>query len=485
MSRPLNFGAIQTDRFDRRKFERVVGESGKLQEAVDQQSIDGVIPDVWASLFKSAPSLTEDAPLPNKRIMETLMNQGAWQDLRGFTQFDEYTSAIGSLDLRDKLDGIIPDDVKDTARSVQELHQQLQQLLDQAEAYSDAASGDAESPAQQKSDDLTAQANELRQTLQQAEQSFNESYDSHGSSMAREIRQVLADTVEQATEDAQAMQTFGTGPGNGSPVNGVERLQLAELLRTNPKIKEIAKIAGRMQMISLNKRRNRTQHPPTEVVNITLGDDLSRILPSELALLADPDTEDEFLLRFAEKRLLQYELRGFEREGQGPIVVCIDESGSTEGTVEKWLKGVALSLFAIACREKRAFAVVHFASQGELYVQKWTNPRMTPVSEIMDMASHFFRGGTCFEEPLREAVNVMDESAFQKGDIVFLTDGEATVSEEFLNGEFRRVKSEKDFNVISVVIGHSDSAVRGFTDLLAKPQIANDDVLSFVTESLN
>ena len=97
-----------------------------------------------------------------------------------------------------------------------------------------------------------------------------------------------------------------------------------------------------MQSIALNKRRNRTVHPPTEIVNVTTGNDLARILPSELMLLADPRTKADFLLRFAENRLLQYDLRGFEREGQGPIVVCIDESGSTSGIVEMWEKAIAL-----------------------------------------------------------------------------------------------------------------------------------------------
>ncbi|EPZ47876.1 hypothetical protein [Alicyclobacillus acidoterrestris] len=485
MSRDLRFGSIETDRFDRRTFQRVYEESTKLQEAVNNQQIDGVIPDVWASLYKSAPSFASDASVVNKRVMETLMAQSAWKDLRGMTQFDEYGSAIGSLDLQKKLDGIIPDDVKNAAQAVHKMQQQLQQLLDQAEAYSDAAGGDLTSPAQHKADELHALANELRQALNGAEAIFNEAYDTHGSSIAREMRQALDETVDLATQDADAMHAFGIEPGNGNPVNGAERLLLADMLRSDPKIREIAKLAGRMQMIALKKRRNRTQHPPTEVVNITLGDDLSRLVPSELALLADPDTEEEFLLRFAEKRLLQYELKGYEREGQGPIVVCIDESGSTEGVVEKWLKGIALSLFAIASREKRAFAVIHFASRGECYVQKWANPRIAPATEIIEMACHFFDGGTSFEEPLREAVKVMDDSAFQKGDIVFLTDGAASVSDEFLNGEFRRVKSEKNFNVISVVIGHSDTAVRPFTDQLAKPQVGDDDTLSFVIESLN
>ena len=103
------------------------------------------------------------------------------------------------------------------------------------------------------------------------------------------------------------------------------------------------------------------------------------------------------------------------------------------------------------------------------------------------MAQHFFNGGTNFERPLNEAVSILEDSAFHKGDIVFLTDGEAEVSLEFLE-RFRRVKREKAFNVISVVIGYADEAVRVFSDQVMKVQrvsSSDDTPVTFVVESLN
>ncbi|OFW79050.1 MAG: hypothetical protein A2201_09315 [Alicyclobacillus sp. RIFOXYA1_FULL_53_8] len=79
----------------------------------------------------------------------------------------------------------------------------------------------------------------------------------------------------------------------------------------------------------------------------------------------------------------------------------------------------------------------------------------------------------------------MDDAAFKKGDIVFITDGEAQISDEFLHGEFIRVKREKDFDVISVVIGYQERFVRSFSDVIAKPQKGDDATLDFVVEHLN
>ena len=488
MSWNLSEGAIQTDRYDRRTFGRVLEESERIQKAVAEQSVSGLVQDVWSSLYKTAPTFRKQPPTVNKRVMDTLMNQTAWQDLRQTTQMDEYSAALGSLNLEESIQQAIPDDVRQAASRVEQLEQQLQQLLDQAETYQEAANaqeGDAAQAAQEKAQALREQMDALAEQLEQAAESFHQSFDTQHGSIGRAFRQALEQASDQAQEEQRMAQAYGVGTGDGKPVSGKERLQLAESLHANPKIREIAKMAGRMQMMALNKRKNRTLHPPTEIVNVTLGDDLANLIPSELMLLADPATEDEFIQRFAEKRLMQYDLRGVEREGQGPIVVCIDESGSTQGTVEMWEKGIALSLFAIARREKRAFAVVHFGSQQEITVRKWAKAKDATPGELVDMAQHFFNGGTDFECPLREAVQVMDDAAFKKGDIVFLTDGEADVPDEFLYGEFDRVKREKEFHVISVVIGYQDRSVRSFSDVIARPQKGDDSTLEFVIENLN
>ena len=115
MSGNLNEGAIQTDRYDRRTFGRVLEESERIKRAVTEQSVSGLVQDVWASLYKTTPSFREPAPTVNRRVMETLMNQTAWKDLRQTTQMDEYSAAIGSLNLEESIQQAIPEDVKQAA----------------------------------------------------------------------------------------------------------------------------------------------------------------------------------------------------------------------------------------------------------------------------------------------------------------------------------------------------------------------------------
>jgi uncharacterized protein with von Willebrand factor type A (vWA) domain len=70
---------------------------------------------------------------------------------------------------------------------------------------------------------------------------------------------------------------------------------------------------------------------------------------------------------------MQYDLIGHETEGQGPIIIAIDESGSMTTdyggmTGEVWSKAVMLALLSIARLQKRDLAVIHFSGPDDLRV---------------------------------------------------------------------------------------------------------------------
>jgi uncharacterized protein with von Willebrand factor type A (vWA) domain len=136
------------------------------------------------------------------------------------------------------------------------------------------------------------------------------------------------------------------------------------------------------------------------------------------------------------------------------------------GQPEIWSKAVMLALFQIAAREKRAFACIHFGWREELRVFEFPDPRKANPVDVADAAAFFFGGGTDFEMPLKKALEIMQKSAYKKGDIVFITDGECMVSDKFMQ-EFKKVKAEKEFSVYSVVINADSGGVTPFSDGIA------------------
>ena len=58
-------------------------------------------------------------------------------------------------------------------------------------------------------------------------------------------------------------------------------------------------------------------------------------------------------------------------------------------------------------------------------------PGQYTVKDKMAAAEVFLGGGTNFERPLQEAIRLMEMQNFENADIIFLTDGQCTLSEAF------------------------------------------------------
>jgi len=160
----------------------------------------------------------------------------------------------------------------------------------------------------------------------------------------------------------------------------------------------------------------------------------------------------DFLKRLLEGKLLQYRLK--EEKGRGPLIVCLDGSSSMEGDKEIWSKAVCLSLVEIARRENRRFEVIVYSSKGgpiKHFESRLREKRGMRDEDIIELAHYFPGGGTDFEDPLDRAIELLSESKFKKGDIVFITDGESDVGEDWLR-VFLQEKARMNFQVFSVLV---------------------------------
>jgi uncharacterized protein with von Willebrand factor type A (vWA) domain len=180
------------------------------------------------------------------------------------------------------------------------------------------------------------------------------------------------------------------------------------------------------------------------------------LLPGEIALLADAHLEDLFYLRYTERGLTQYDLIGHEPEGQGPIIIAIDESGSMTTdyggmTGEVWSKAVMLALLSIARLQKRDLVVIHFSGPNDLRVDLFPKGAATPA-EVIACASFFFNGGTVFEPWMKKALELVDESRFEKADVICVSDGISDVSPE-AEAEWTKRRAERGMRAYGVLIG--------------------------------
>ncbi len=283
------------------------------------------------------------------------------------------------------------------------------------------------------------------------------------SAVRRVAREACGKAAEEADRTNEIIQAFAYGVGTGKPQYASPSIkkEVAAKLQNNHHLKRIAELAGRMRRIAAEKQKQKTKHGVDELADITVGDDLARLIPAEIAKLSHPLLKLDFQKKYLEKSLLQYKLRGKERQVRGPIVVCIDESGSMSGSRDVWAKAVGLALLQIAQQQGRKYAMIHFDS-SVTRVDKFD--KKADFTDIMDAVCHFTSGGTNFEKPLTEASRIITrEKEFKQGDCIFVTDGSCEINDDWLRG-FNDCKKTNEFNVISVAISDRSTTCNRFSD---------------------
>jgi len=196
-------------------------------------------------------------------------------------------------------------------------------------------------------------------------------------------------------------------------------------------LKDVAKYLGRFREIFAQGKRNGYAYGRGEKYSLELGSDFSRALTSELAMLASPLTVPLFLRKYQREQIKQDQRREPVYKGMGDIICYLDESDSTEGDPAAWGKAVALTLREIASDGGRKFALVHFSGGTRCKADIFC-PGGYVAADKMRAAETFFGGGTNFQTPMTMAMQLMRETGFRNADIMFITDGECAMPEDYL-----------------------------------------------------
>lgn len=334
----------------------------------------------------------------------------------------------------------------------------------------DLGQGSGESDSDLDGVRMTEEAARKLAEMQEQMSNSNEMQD-----MKREMKQALQKAAEQAQEDVREIDNFINswgfgGDDNPNRVSFEETRSALERLRNSEELKKLTDIIGRFRTIAKNKLRKRSKGEGLDIKDVTVGDNIKRTLPSELGLLSNSRTKRQFYKKYAEKQLLQYEVEHKKRKGMGPMIVCLDISGSMKGNKLKWGKAVALALLEISQRQKRNYALLPFENR---VVHEHLIPKGTlKPDEVLDIAEIGCCGGTSFSAPVRRAMEIIEkEKDFRKGDIVFITDGDCSMYGK-QEQDFLKMKKEKNIVVQTIIINMggrcSDAGVKNWSDEIRK-----------------
>lgn len=401
--------------------------------------------------------VTEDTDYPTiKSICEG-------RELPAYEAASEFTAKIGA-----QLDKLLPelggkDGTLKTLEKLQAARNQAQQKLTELlEQMRDSV----QNPTLEQA--VIDAANQAESKTQQAE-AVAKMVDTTARQNKAAISESVSAAVDAATEKAKEVQTIlgAWGDDAGTMEKNTVNTEFLQKVRQNPALLEISKHLGRFREIFAQGKRNGYAYGRGETYALELGNDLSRAIGSEFAMLASPQTVPLFVKKYQQRRLKQYRRREPIHKGMGDIICCLDESGSTAGECAAWGKAVALTLLEIAESEGRKFALIHFSGPGRFQTDLFL-PKQTTVEDKLRAAETFLDGGTDFCTPMNEALRLMKEEGFDNADIVFITDGECLLPEEYISN-LQKEQSARRFTITGILLDQGNAGM----DFSLKPFCQN------------
>ncbi len=258
--------------------------------------------------------------------------------------------------------------------------------------------------------------------------------------------------------------------------NQLERY--ASLLEDEKGLQELAELLGRYEseetLYEMEERKHQKivhQWKPekggkAQITGVHQSDDLSYMLPSESALLGNKMTRPLFYQKFTEKKLMTYKMddkvlfaqtheetrlhKKRKEDKKGPVIVCVDTSGSMHGAPEKVAKVMTFALLKIALKENRPCYLISFSDSQNIHELELTELDQS-LDKLVEFLRHSFHGGTDAMPALNRAIEMIEQETYKKADILLITDGIFGVTENFIQ-RIQVQKEEKQCLIHSLII---------------------------------
>jgi uncharacterized protein with von Willebrand factor type A (vWA) domain len=226
----------------------------------------------------------------------------------------------------------------------------------------------------------------------------------------------------------------------------------------------------------------RVPHVPGETRGVRRSGRVPRMLPAEAMLLNHPRLRLVWHARHAERTLLTYEdddrmpevvqdhgpvwqpspyRAPDQRLEMGPMLVCVDTSGSMQGGAEGVAKAAVLEAVRTAHAQGRPCHMFAFSGPDEV-VEMELGVDLEGVDRLTHFMGQTFRGGTDISGPLERALGKMAEENWRLADLLIASDGEFGAPPGVVQA-LATAKARLGLRVHGVLIG--DRETIGFLEL--------------------
>lgn len=234
-----------------------------------------------------------------------------------------------------------------------------------------------------------------------------------------------------------------------------ERIRsIVKLQYDYPEILKMAKILGRIAddegkeklPIGSGNTMSMDHSAPSDIEGITVGNDITSLLPSELAQMTDNDLSALFAYKFATRKLQTFRYKSqvlnpthkleLHRARQnGPMVVCLDTSGSMSGIPERIAHSLIVKLLQIALKQDRDFLLIAFSVMAKpIDVRK-------NRSKLLEFFRKTSNGDTDANDMLSACIDTLfSREEYKSADVCLVSDYKMPLGTDRLMGNIMQLR---------------------------------------------
>lgn len=226
-----------------------------------------------------------------------------------------------------------------------------------------------------------------------------------------------------------------------------ERIRaIVRLQREYPEVLDMAKVLGRIaddeggERVPLGGGNTMSvEHSaPSDIEGVTTGNDISSMLPSEMAQMVDDDLNGLFVYKFATRNLQNFryksavmhpshKLQLHKARQKGPMVVCLDTSGSMSGAPERIAHALIVKLLQLALRQDRDFLLIAFSYMAKAFEVRQNRAR------LLDFFRKSSNGDTDVTDMLNMCLDtLMSKPEYMSADVCVVSDYKMPLADEGL-----------------------------------------------------
>lgn len=232
------------------------------------------------------------------------------------------------------------------------------------------------------------------------------------------------------------VQAWGMMGGEWNEYDFKRFLKLIGIQREYSQITELANRMGRtlnpqgdkIMYVGSGSSRSISHSTKSDIQGVTVGRSLDSLLPTELVQMADEDFNELFLVKYTTSKLQCFlhkseqinpskRLERKRARTKGPMIACIDTSGSMSGLPENIARSLVMKLVGISEQQSRPLYVIAFSvSANPIDVRK-------DRKKLLDFFANTSTGDTNAKKMIQHTLQLLEtDKTYMCGDVVIIGD---------------------------------------------------------------